>query len=780
LHTKKFVQLILVVQLSFIALAAVTSLPAASQPLSNPTPSALIRINEILLHPTGKAHQWVELENKASISLNLGGFGLTDEDGLWYYLPNALPPVPPGAFVLIQFDGQGSQTNDYDFTDSVAVLHTPAGIVDIFDPDTDQCALYRLSRYIYLPLLLKKGSGTGTATPSPFAGGPTAPVIDFVAWGNDPGSDARNAVLAEVWLDSFALSLYRGAGINSPELALQPGESLGRLPHQPDGPDSWTLYQAFEVTPGATNALPAVSWTTPASGSTLLNSTFYVGWNTIPGAAYRFQLDTDADFNPPLTETLQTTPTWHFPEAPEGTFYWRVKTLYPQGESAWSAKSVIHSLALPITNTPGLYATTAYTIHVLGVRWQMQHKDTNMLCLSGDEESGAEAWDRPHAAIFAHEEMYCVRASISMLASYYGGRLSQDRISYQIFQGKRGGPGTDLGHNIGVDLPPDPNTPLALAWALGTPVSNRSGCPTFEDIKSWIDTERPFMAATIGHMQVIDGYAEVIVGPLHYRFVHWLDPYTEAFWESYEDLEQYNSISDYWVCPPGVHGAPNVRSDEDENENAVPDTMEDSDGDGLVDFDERYRFLTDPNDIDTDDDEVPDKLEIHEYVYDPFEQSGTYTFRYGHADFDEDGKRKEKDPDNDNPWDLTAWDGAEDTNHNGMFEPEMNETSNFNPVDDRLPKIEITAPPFGYHSDYRCEVDISGFIAGEGPLTSPQITVSVPEESATYQLFPAPVGNNYYFQSTVRLFHGANLITVSAVNPFGTGRNYTIVYALCE
>ena len=37
-------------------------------------------------------------------------------------------------------------------------------------------------------------------------------------------------------------------------------------------------------------------------------------------------------------------------------------------------------------------------------------------------------------------------------------------------------------------------------------------------------------------------------------------------------------------------GLPNARSDEDEDEDGVADTIDDSDGDGVVDFDERYRF----------------------------------------------------------------------------------------------------------------------------------------------------------------------------------------------
>ena len=56
-------------------------------------------------------------------------------------------------------------------------------------------------------------------------------------------------------------------------------------------------------------------------------------------------------------------------------------------------------------------------------------------------------WDAPHpttGAPTAHGSNYCERASISMLASYYGGQLSQDRIAYEDYQGTS----NELGHGL--------------------------------------------------------------------------------------------------------------------------------------------------------------------------------------------------------------------------------------------------------------------------------------------------------------------------------------------
>ena len=38
------------------------------------------------------------------------------------------------------------------------------------------------------------------------------------------------------------------------------------------------------------------------------------------------------------------------------------------------------------------------------------------------------------------DKMFCVRASVSMIASYYGGNLSQDRISLRVLQGPNSRP----------------------------------------------------------------------------------------------------------------------------------------------------------------------------------------------------------------------------------------------------------------------------------------------------------------------------------------------------
>jgi hypothetical protein len=105
---------------------------------------------------------------------------------------------------------------------------------------------------------------------------------------------------------------------------------------------------------------------------------------------------------------------------------------------------------------------------------------------------------------------------------------------------------------------------------------------------------------------------------------------------------------------------------------------QDSDGDGVVDFDETERFKTQSNDSDTDDDLLPDKQDIVTGVFDP---------KYGYAvtkgspfgrDYDSDDKPTERDDDSD---DGQCLDGLEDKSRNGHVD--AGETSNFNGDDDR-------------------------------------------------------------------------------------------------
>ena len=163
---KRFLVSVLTVVLLLVMLTSAQASPVPSPRIRLPRQDAKpvansssgIRINEVMFYPNSGEYEWVELKNTGSNPVSLQGYGLTDEDGNWYQFPNALPRVPVGAFVVVVFDGAGSASDDYDFGDNVATLHSPAGLVNIFEDDADQVALYSNTMYnkTYLPLILKR------------------------------------------------------------------------------------------------------------------------------------------------------------------------------------------------------------------------------------------------------------------------------------------------------------------------------------------------------------------------------------------------------------------------------------------------------------------------------------------------------------------------------------------------------------------------------------------------------------------------------------------------
>ncbi|MEZ4641761.1 MAG: SUMF1/EgtB/PvdO family nonheme iron enzyme [Chloroflexota bacterium] len=676
-----------------------------------------IAINEVMFNPQANEHDWVELKNKGDAPINIVGYVLANENGDWYQVPDNLPPVPVGAFVVVVFDGMGNDSNDLDFDDNMTVLHTPPELIDILGESVGQFALYDglIQHQLYLPVIINNSSVNMTfqdqgpneiSRPvAMFENGSS--IVDFVAWGTMPGGYVSDAVEAGIWFKDWYVSLSRGLGVENNSMV--PGESIGLLPDNINSyPVDWEIFQSTEVTFGAENVLPVISWYTPEDGAVVDGSTFAVGWKPVTGATgYYFQLDDVEDFTSPLVDTTVTEPRYISTDTvSDGVYYWRVQVVYPNGLSAWSSPVSTEMITLSqVANQNSIRATNAS--NVLGITWQLQHKDTRMLDLEGSPENGQARWDSAHESdgdwavgngtpVLVNEldRWYCVRASTAMIASYYGGDLSQDRISYEFFKDRNSGPDTDLGHGTG---PVEVEIIDWLDWALGDPhaVTYHSYKPDFDMIRQWIDEGRPIGNVIPGHMRVIDGYND---GPLGLDYVHVLDPTLGPQWKLYVS----DPIIAVWVGPSGVNGAPNVRSDEAE-------VSQDTDNDGIVDFDEQNRFpgLSYAS-SDSDGDSVPDKLDMREYVFD---YSGNYSFR--DADFDGDGLRKEADPDNDRLHNDGASDGCEDSNRNGKYD--TGETSNFDPTDENSPcPGEMVFVPIGefqmgcdpaHNAGYSCSSD---------------------------------------------------------------------------
>lgn len=646
-----------------------------------------IRINEVMPKPEDGDFEWVELYNPEILlvylplvlrntspalavhesdlaqtgaqstfgSVDISGWQVTDEDGNVYTIPDALPPVPPDAYVLVLFDGLSSTADDYDFNDKVAVLHSPPGLVDILEDEADQIAVY------------------SSSTHNPDT------IVDFVAWGELAGDDGANAIKAGVWATEWSVSMEVGSGLLDGEVPS--GRSIGVRPRRENQrPSDWAVYMGDDLSAGSANPLARAYWTTVGDGEVMAADGFGVGWSRSPDATYHFQMDDDPAFASPLVDELLDAP-WYVPEEllPAGNYFWRVRAIGPAGEeSGWTEPGAIGVSGLE-EEYSGLEQSQAVAeeVHLPYIRWLQQRKDTGLLCLDGCDEGGNEPWDWKHSTddIGEHGGLGCARASVAMIVTRYNGSLSQDRLAYrqkQLSLIMQGWP--DLGHHSGTPGCDWPEvTQYLLAWALNVDPSEITfvpGRPSFDTIQAWILEGRPILRAYesrwLGnHATVISGYRVRALGAINEVGI--LDPWHGAKWAVYNPFLPWACS---WVAPAS---APNVRSDE-------PEIWLDSDDDGIMDWDEMVRWAQshndiDPNNPDTDGDGVRDKEDLRECLF-----SDTGAPKVPDRDSDGDNLYKEVDWDND---DGGSSDGCEDANHNGRYEPDLGESWNFDRFDDK-------------------------------------------------------------------------------------------------
>lgn len=623
-------------------------------------------ITEVMPIAAVSGGEWVELYNPGPDPAALYGYELTDEDGNEYAFPAALARVPVGAFVVVHFDGVGSGFDDYDFSDNLAVVHSPPGMVNVYEDSGDQCALHM-------------GSERSMDT-----------IVDFVAWGDVPGEDDDVAELAGLWIDDA----FAGPAEALPGgVVLGQDGSVGLYPgYDCDAPACWLVYQPDEISPGQANRAPAPHLVKPPDGTTFMQSEISFGWQAVADATqYRLQVDDDLAFGSPIADLVVTTGRVAT-DLPDGSYYWRVQAQGSLWSSGWSTVRTFTVIDVA-AETGGGIRLAQVNARDLGIMPIIQHKDTGMLCLDGCPEGGEDRWDIEHTVANDHDDWYCARASIAMAAQHFGGNLSQDYISYYAYG--QGEPEDDLGHRRGL-WPNDAKRAgdangYVLKWAMGDrPVETIPGATlTITKVKSYIDANRPLVVVEPGpplHACVIDGYT-VITEAGQTRFgVHWIDP-----WDATETKYVYPFPFDLTrVHIPAANSE--GRSDPDVDGDGTADTKDQTDGDGMVDFDERNRFRTDPRNPDSDYDCIKDKDDVRGYVFDI---AGNYSKRKGDLS-GADSLRKELDPDNDNGGRI---DGDEDVNKNGHTcdktgRCERNDTSNFFWLDDyRAPSWCRTPTP---------------------------------------------------------------------------------------
>ena len=298
-----------------------------------------------------------------------------------------------------------------------------------------------------------------------------------------------------------------------------------------------------------------------------------------------------------------------------------------------------------------------------------------------DEFHQLQFIDQAEKKVDEEERWRCWIVGATMLNHYYGGNITQDEIKMHV----KGDPTNMILHAFPHDYGGSgswDDADEALSYALNVSQADlnfQMGRPDESYLIDALSQGRPIYFRQYNHIMVIDAVRLTEdQGAYEFRFIN-TDNNGTYQWRVFEN-EAYILAS--WI-PSNVTSA----------QNSDPRILNDEDGDGLYDYDEEVRFLTEVNDPDTDDDEVNDREEILSYTlrqttcdwaYNPAEHY-FYPFitQETFADADGDGLRAEKDFDSDNGG---AKDGDEDLNHNGILEE--GETDPFVADDDPSTQIQ--------------------------------------------------------------------------------------------
>ncbi|MBE0684042.1 MAG: C39 family peptidase [Anaerolineales bacterium] len=469
-------------------------------------------------------------------------------------------------------------------------------------------------------------------------------LLDRVAWGEDQAGTVK---------------LSRGGMI----LDLEPGLTIGRFPLSTlSHPLEWTIINPDQATPGMSNPQPAVEVMIPLNGAVIKESSFELSWYPAPGATqYQVQVASDDTFGTLTIDETVNEPASNV-ELQPGKYFWRVQAIAENDERA--EFSPVQTLTINLQFSRAHLAMPVQQT-TLGVPFIGQHKDTQMILLESKNETGEHAWDVAHPELDRSDPAdygNCALASVAMINAFYGGDLSQDRIGFEVFHDSFPGPEYDLMYGQGLY---SSQTSQALAFALEGESLFRQQPDTFDVNVFWADVQlgisagAPILAAIRpGHAIVITGYYE----DTSTRYVFINDPW----WGAYAvDIDGY-TWKYYWMTSPD--SIPTLND---------PEISMDSDGDGIMDFDETNRFGTDPNDRDTDKDDLEDKDDLRASIYDEQWGYALSALSYFGRDYDQDGIKMELDEDSDGGG---CFDGMEDFDLDGKYkEPE---TWNFDEKDD--------------------------------------------------------------------------------------------------
>lgn len=389
-------------------------------------------------------------------------------------------------------------------------------------------------------------------------------------------------------------------------------------------------------------------------------------WHAVPNAGkYRlriFTADTQLIYQKETYENRDAVP------LDTGTYLWKVNSKNPTTDyDEAGSGGLLNYLEIAHFDTSIIKEEWSHCIRSVS-----GHKDTPMLVVEWGEYADLREWDRPHLGRTFLDELEnsaCWAIAIKNLNQLNGGNLSLDEIRWyakksssnpiKAFPLKSGGP-YDIckaGLNFALDSTADYNS-----------ISNTESPLTFDVVKYYISKDKEIFISmrwpdgSAHHVMLIDSYYITATE----NFVRCVNVDNLGHSEVFLADSLFKTIAWYIIIDSlqTVRGMSPLLGVEKYENQVKTIKWTDSDGDGITDFDEIYRFGTNPYSADSDSDKVNDKDEIYSYT---ILENGNLDSKKLHsaqdwthmllidgidneymADVDGDGLRAELDPDSDN------------------------------------------------------------------------------------------------------------------------------------
>lgn len=344
-------------------------------------------------------------------------------------------------------------------------------------------------------------------------------------------------------------------------------------------------------------------------------------------------------------------------ELKSGAYLWDVVGASAEGAQRYSVEAIdgLRKIYVFGINELDSYFESKQLIGVtpLGAR-----KDTKLLDPVWGNLATEKEWNQghlDHEKYDAEESWRCWAVGANMLNHYYGGTMTQDEIKIHgmklmghspllyFAHGSHGGVSESVSHEV-------------LRYIFGEMPEKQEGMPGLKVLQEMLLKENPdpiyvsVQFKSSRHVMVVDGYA-VLKYDLELSDGALVAKKGDVF---FHFLNRDNNGSSYWMPATSFDYAYYMIA---KNRNHVGMTNfrvhQDSDGDGVYDYDEEERFHSDPYNVDSDGDGITDFDEIYAFVERcvPDEANGCLAFAYYDSDGDGLPTYLDKDSDNGGTWD---------------------------------------------------------------------------------------------------------------------------------